>query len=61
MGPRRQDDTGLIDPVGSLGDRDAYQETEAERLFLQVSHGHCSAPVVGYIRVERGGELSLPP
>lgn len=61
MGPRRQDDTGLIDLVGSLDDRDAYRETEAKRLFLHVRHGHCNSPIAGCTRIERGGELSLPP
>ncbi|GAQ75830.1 porphobilinogen deaminase [Streptomyces turgidiscabies] len=55
----RQHDTELIDLVSGLGDRDAYRETEAERMFLHVLQGHCDSPIAGYAQVERGGELSL--
>ncbi|MEU8773601.1 hydroxymethylbilane synthase [Streptomyces sp. NPDC048606] len=55
----RQDNTELIDLISDLGDRDAYRETEAERMFLHVLQGHCNSPIAGYARVERGGELSL--
>ncbi|MFF8692662.1 hydroxymethylbilane synthase [Streptomyces sp. NPDC015144] len=55
----REGDTGLIDLVSDLGDRDAYRETEAERMLLHVLQGHCNSPIAGYARVERGGELSL--
>ncbi|MGA5406926.1 hydroxymethylbilane synthase [Streptomyces lavendulocolor] len=55
----REDDTDLIDLISDLGDRDAYRETEAERMLLHVLQGHCNSPIAGYARVERGGELSL--
>lgn len=55
----RQGDTVLIDLISGLSDRDAYRETEAERMFLHVLQGHCTSPIAGYARVERGGELSL--
>ncbi len=55
----RQDDTELIDLVSGLGDRDAYRQTDAERMFLHVLQEHCNSPIAGYARVERGGELSL--
>ncbi len=55
----REGDTDLIDLISGLGDRDAYRETEAERMFLHVLQGHCNSPIAGYARVEQGGELSL--
>ncbi|MFI9210341.1 hydroxymethylbilane synthase [Streptomyces sp. NPDC053253] len=55
----RQGETELIDLISGLGDRDAYRETQAERMLLHVLQGHCNSPIAGYARVERGGELSL--
>ncbi|WP_282695626.1 hydroxymethylbilane synthase [Streptomyces sp. CC208A] len=55
----REGDTELIDTISGLGDRDAYRETQAERMLLHVLQGHCNSPIAGYARVERGGELSL--
>ncbi|MGW6391246.1 hydroxymethylbilane synthase [Streptomyces sp. NPDC055103] len=55
----REGDTDLIDLVSDLGDRNAYRETQAERMLLHVLQGHCNSPIAGYARVERSGELSL--
>ncbi|MZE80817.1 hydroxymethylbilane synthase [Streptomyces xinghaiensis] len=55
----REGDTELIDLISGLGDRDAYQETQAERMLLHVLQGHCNSPIAGFARVERNGELSL--
>ncbi|MFH8407100.1 hydroxymethylbilane synthase [Streptomyces sp. NPDC018019] len=55
----RDDDTGTIDAVSALGDRDAYREATAERMFLHVLQGHCNSPIAGYAKTERNGELSL--
>ncbi|MEV5595259.1 hydroxymethylbilane synthase [Streptomyces sp. NPDC052496] len=55
----REDDTGTIDAVSALGDRDTFREATAERMFLHVLQGHCNAPIAGYARTERNGELSL--
>ncbi|MFH8474833.1 hydroxymethylbilane synthase [Streptomyces sp. NPDC018000] len=55
----REGDTELIDTVSVLGDRDAYRETQAERMLLHVLQGHCNSPIAGFARVERSGELSL--
>ncbi len=55
----REGDTELIDLISGLGDRDAYRETQAERMLLHVLQGHCNSPIAGYARVERSGELSL--
>ncbi|RSO09903.1 hydroxymethylbilane synthase [Streptomyces sp. WAC 06783] len=55
----REDDTGTIDAVSALGDRDAFREATAERMFLHVLQGHCNSPIAGYAKTERNGELSL--
>lgn len=55
----REGDAELIDLISGLGDRDAYRETQAERMLLHVLQGHCNSPIAGYARVERNGELSL--
>jgi hydroxymethylbilane synthase len=55
----REGDAELIDTVSVLGDRDAYRETQAERMLLHVLQGHCNSPIAGFARVERSGELSL--
>ncbi|MFK8850950.1 hydroxymethylbilane synthase [Streptomyces sp. Ac-502] len=55
----REDDTGTNDAVGALGDRDAFREATAERMFLHVLQGHCNSPIAGYAKTERSGELSL--
>ncbi len=55
----REGDTELIDVISPLGDRDAYRETQAERMLLHVLQGHCNSPIAGYARAEGGGELSL--
>lgn len=55
----REGDTELIDLISGLGDRDAYRETQAERMLLHVLQGHCNSPIAGYARVEGSGELSL--
>ncbi|WP_030019770.1 hydroxymethylbilane synthase [Streptomyces monomycini] len=55
----REDDTGTIDAVSALGDRDAFREATAERMFLHVLQGHCNSPIAGYAKTERSGELSL--
>ncbi len=55
----REDDTGTIDAVSALGDRDAFREATAERMFLHVLQGHCNSPIAGYARTARNGELSL--
>ncbi|MGW0779093.1 hydroxymethylbilane synthase [Streptomyces sp. NPDC002835] len=55
----REDDTDLIDLISGLGDRDAYQETQAERMLLHVLQGHCNSPIAGFARAELNGELSL--
>ncbi|WP_043224547.1 hydroxymethylbilane synthase [Streptomyces sp. NRRL F-5193] len=54
----REEDRDLIDLVSDLGDRDAYRETQAERMLLHVLQGHCNSPIAGYARVQ-GNELSL--
>ncbi|TRV77228.1 hydroxymethylbilane synthase [Streptomyces sp. 130] len=55
----REGDAELIDIVSPLGDRDAYRETQAERMLLHVLQGHCNSPIAGFARVEGNGELSL--
>ncbi|MGA5497683.1 hydroxymethylbilane synthase [Streptomyces cinereoruber] len=55
----REGDTDLISTISDLGDRDAYRETQAERMLLHVLQGHCNSPIAGFARGERGGELSL--
>lgn len=55
----REDDTGLIDTVSSLGHPDTHREATAERMFLHVLQGHCNSPIAGCARVGRNGELSL--
>ncbi|KWT61967.1 porphobilinogen deaminase [Streptomyces albus subsp. albus] len=55
----REDDTGTIAAVSALGDRDAFREATAERMFLHVLQGHCNSPIAGYAKTERNGELSL--
>lgn len=55
----REDDTTTIDAVTGLGDKDAWREATAERMFLHVLQGHCNSPIAGYARSERGGDLSL--
>ncbi|QEU89667.1 hydroxymethylbilane synthase [Streptomyces kanamyceticus] len=55
----REEDTTTIDAVSGLGDRDAWREATAERMFLHVLQGHCNSPIAGYARAERGGDLSL--
>ncbi|MEN2424091.1 hydroxymethylbilane synthase [Streptomyces rimosus] len=55
----REDDTGTIDAVSALGDREAFREATAERMFLHVLQGHCNSPIAGYAKTERNGELSL--
>ncbi|NEC64404.1 hydroxymethylbilane synthase [Streptomyces sp. SID9727] len=55
----REGDTELIDVISPLGDRDAYRETQAERMLLHVLQGHCNSPIAGFARVEGNGELSL--
>ncbi|MFD6076802.1 hydroxymethylbilane synthase [Streptomyces hydrogenans] len=54
----REEDRDLIDLVSDLGDRDAYRETQAERMLLHVLQGHCNSPIAGYARVH-DNELSL--
>ncbi|MEU3203371.1 hydroxymethylbilane synthase [Streptomyces cyaneofuscatus] len=55
----REGDADLIDLISGLGDRETYQETQAERMLLHVLQGHCNSPIAGYARAERRGELSL--
>lgn len=55
----REDDTTTIDAVSGLGDRDAWREATAERMFLHVLQGHCNSPIAGYARCEPSGDLSL--
>ncbi|KAA6215157.1 hydroxymethylbilane synthase [Streptomyces albofaciens JCM 4342] len=55
----RADDTATIDAVSALGDRNAFREATAERMFLHVLQGHCNSPIAGYAKTERNGELSL--
>ncbi|MGW6528541.1 hydroxymethylbilane synthase [Streptomyces venezuelae] len=55
----REDDTATIDAVSDLGDKDAWREATAERMFLHVLQGHCNSPIAGFARSERGGDLSL--
>ncbi|MFJ2770749.1 hydroxymethylbilane synthase [Streptomyces sp. NPDC087300] len=55
----REEDTTTIDAVSGLGDRDAWREATAERMFLHVLQGHCNSPIAGFARSERGGDLSL--
>ncbi|MEU7576391.1 hydroxymethylbilane synthase [Streptomyces sp. NPDC041068] len=55
----REDDTTTIDAVTGLGDKDAWREATAERMFLHVLQGHCNSPIAGYARSERNGDLSL--
>ncbi|QES46469.1 hydroxymethylbilane synthase [Streptomyces venezuelae] len=55
----REDDTATIDAVSDLGDKDAWREATAERMFLHVLQGHCNSPIAGYARSEGGGDLSL--
>ncbi|MFF8652780.1 hydroxymethylbilane synthase [Streptomyces huasconensis] len=55
----REDDTTTIDAVTGLGDKNAWREATAERMFLHVLQGHCNSPIAGYARSERGGDLSL--
>lgn len=55
----REDDTTTIDAVSGLGDRDAWREATAERMFLHVLQGHCNSPIAGYARSEPSGDLSL--
>ncbi|MFH8609883.1 hydroxymethylbilane synthase [Streptomyces sp. NPDC018029] len=55
----REGDTATIDAVTDLGDKDAWREATAERMFLHVLQGHCNSPIAGYARSERGGDLSL--
>ncbi|MER8036127.1 hydroxymethylbilane synthase [Streptomyces hydrogenans] len=55
----REGDTELIETISDLGDRDAYQETQAERMLLHVLQGHCNSPIAGFAQVGRGGELNL--
>ncbi|QCX81630.1 Porphobilinogen deaminase [Streptomyces sp. YIM 121038] len=55
----REDDVATIDLVSGLGDRDAWREATAERMFLHVLQGHCNSPIAGYARCDAGGDLSL--
>lgn len=55
----REGDTATIDAVSGLGDRAAFREATAERMFLHVLQGHCNSPIAGYARAEGSGELSL--
>lgn len=55
----REDDVTTIDAVSGLGDRDAWREATAERMFLHVLQGHCNSPIAGYARSEPSGDLSL--
>ncbi|GGZ20777.1 porphobilinogen deaminase 2 [Streptomyces inusitatus] len=55
----REGDEATIDVVSGLGDRAAYREATAERMFLHVLQGHCNSPIAGYARAESGGDLSL--
>ncbi|MFF7341600.1 hydroxymethylbilane synthase [Streptomyces sp. NPDC008163] len=55
----REGDAELIDLISPLGDRDAYRETQAERMLLHVLQGHCNSPIAGYARADGSGELSL--
>ncbi|CAM5581772.1 Porphobilinogen deaminase [Streptomyces alboniger] len=43
----REDDTATIEAVTDLGDRDAWREATAERMFLHVLQGHCNSPIAG--------------
>lgn len=55
----REDDTATIEAVSGLGDRAAWREVTAERMFLHVLQGHCNSPIAGYAQATRDGRLSL--
>jgi hydroxymethylbilane synthase len=55
----RDDDPDTRDLAVDLGDRNAWQETVAERTLLHILQGNCHSPIAGHARTEPDGRLSL--